>query len=324
VTAAAVEVFSSAALDELIAAPTTRRELSVMYGRPIVAVDCSTALPHTQTLEALRSLPVVTVGLGAQHPAFDVLVADIDALDTVAHAVTANPQAAVALVQLLRLGDTLPPLDALVAESMAYATLQGGLEFARWLAQRGSRVRRPEAERPVILTREDDRLLIVLNRPRLHNLYNAATRDALVEALVVAVADGQLRVEFSGAGRSFCAGGDLAEFGTTTDTATAHLIRSSANAAPYLIALADRLTVFTHGACVGAGIELAAFAGRVHASEDAFFQLPEVSMGLVPGAGGTVSITARIGRQRTAWMALTGARVDAPTARDWGLVDSIG
>ena len=323
-TAAAVEVFSPAALDEVIAAPTVRRELSPLHGRSVVAVDCSTALPAAQTLDTLRGLPVVSVGVGSQHRGFDVVVEDHDALALLVPAVATNPHASVALVQLLRLGDTLSPLDALVAESLTYATLQGGAEFARWLEQRGTRVRRPAVDAPVSVSRADDRLLIVLNRPRLHNLYNAAMRDALVEALIVAVADPQLRVEISGAGRSFCAGGDLAEFGTTTDTATAHLIRSSANAAPYLVALSDRLTVHTHGACVGAGIELAAFASRVHASEDAFYQLPEVSMGLVPGAGGTVSITARIGRQRTAWMALTGTRIDAPTALRWGLVDSIG
>jgi enoyl-CoA hydratase/carnithine racemase len=149
-------------------------------------------------------------------------------------------------------------------------------------------------------------------------------RDALVDALVVAIADPSLQVEISGAGRSFCAGGDLAEFGVVSDPATAHVIRSSANAAPYLLALADRVRVQVHGACVGAGIELAAFARHVQATPDAFFQLPEVSMGLVPGAGGTVSIPRRIGRQRTAWMALTGERVDATTALSWGLIDLIG
>jgi enoyl-CoA hydratase/carnithine racemase len=74
---------------------------------------------------------------------------------------------------------------------------------------------------------------------------------------------------------------------------------------------------------VGAGIELAAFAGKLTAREDAFFQLPEVAMGLVPGAGGTVSIPRRIGRQRTAYLALSGLPVDAITARQWGLIDEI-
>ena len=78
-----------------------------------------------------------------------------------------------------------------------------------------------------------------------------------------------------------------------------------------------------HGACIGAGVELPAFAARVVASEGAFFQLPELSMGLVPGAGGTASLPGRIGRQRTAWMALTGERVDLVMALRWGLVDEV-
>lgn len=323
-TATAVErIFSPAALDELIAAPTVRGELSVLRGDATIAVDCSSARPANGTLQTLRNLPIVTIGVGGQHPAFDVMVADERELSLLVSAVGANPQASVTFAQLLRLGDALAPLDALVAESLAYATLQGGAEFARWLAARGARVRRPEPQPPIDVSRDGDRLRIVLNRPRMHNLYNAAMRDALVEALVVAAADLQLRVEIAGAGRSFCAGGDLAEFGSVSDTTTAHLIRSSANAAPYLLAIADRVSVTVHGACVGAGIELAAFAGRISATPDAFFQLPEVSMGLIPGAGGTVSIVQRIGRQRAAWMALTGARVDAATALEWGLVDSI-
>jgi hypothetical protein len=324
VTEAAVEcMFSPAAIDDLIAAPTARGDLSVLHDQAVIAVDCSSGVPGSGTLATLRSLPIVAVGVGGRHEAFDVIVDDDGELSSLASAIAANPQASVTLAQVLRLGDALSPIDALVAESLAYATLQGGTEFARWLAGRGARVRRPEAEPPLVMTRDGDLLRVVLNRPRVHNLYNAAMRDALVDALVVVAADPQLRVEITGAGRSFCAGGDLAEFGSVSDATTAHLIRSSANAAPYLLTLADRLTVRAHGACVGAGIELAAFARRVHASEDAFFQLPEVSMGLIPGAGGTVSIVGRIGRQRAAWMALTGRRVDARTALGWGLVASI-
>jgi hypothetical protein len=317
-------IFSPAAVDDLLAAPTARGDLSVLSGHAVLAVDCSGVPPDPRTLAALRNLPVVTVGVGEVHEAFDVIVDHEGQLPALSSAVAANPQAAVTLAQLLRMGDTLSPLDALVAESLAYAALQSGAEFARWLAGRGARVRRPESEPPVRVTREGDVLRVVLNRPRVHNLYNAAMRDALVEALVVAAADPHLHVELSGSGRSFSAGGDVAEFGSVSDPATAHLIRSTANAAPYLVALADRMSVRAQGACVGAGVEIAAFAGRVHATDDAFFQLPEVSMGLIPGAGGTVSIAGRIGRQRTAWMALTGARVDASTALAWGLVDSIG
>ena len=83
------------------------------------------------------------------------------------------------------------------------------------------------------------------------------------------------------------------------------------------------MTARVHDPSVGSGVELAAFAGRVVAAPDATFALPEVAMGLVPGAGGTVSIPARIGRHRTAWLALTGEALDAATALRWGLVDEI-
>ncbi|CAB4833716.1 unannotated protein [freshwater metagenome] len=78
-----------------------------------------------------------------------------------------------------------------------------------------------------------------------------------------------------------------------------------------------------HGACVGSGIELAAFASRVVAAPDAFFALPEGAMGLIPGAGGTVSIARRINKQRTAWLALSNQSIDAETALAWGLIDAI-
>jgi enoyl-CoA hydratase/carnithine racemase len=61
----------------------------------------------------------------------------------------------------------------------------------------------------------------------------------------------------------------------------------------------------------------------VVARPDATFWLPELSLGLIPGAGGTVSLPRRIGRQRTAWLALSGRSLDARTALAWGLVDEV-
>jgi enoyl-CoA hydratase/carnithine racemase len=74
---------------------------------------------------------------------------------------------------------------------------------------------------------------------------------------------------------------------------------------------------------MGAGIELPAYAQRITAAPGTIISLPEIALGLVPGAGGTVSLPRRIGRQRTAWLGLTGARIDAVTALEWGLIDAI-
>lgn len=314
------------AVAALVHSPVARADLSVLRGRSTLVVDLRRrdgSLAGAD-LAPLATFPVVAVGIGPPHPACDVAVDDEVAAAVVCAAVDAHPQAAVTLVQLLRLSEHLDTHDGLVAESLAYAALQGGPEFARWLGARGRRVRRPEPEPPVVVERAGDVASVELNRPRLHNLLDATMRDALAEAFAALAADPEVAtIVLSGRGRSFCAGGDLAEFGTVSDPATAHLIRSTANVAPHLAAVADRVVVEVHGATVGAGLELAAFAGRVRARADATFQLPEVSMGLVPGAGGTVSVPRRIGRHRAAWLMLTGERVDARTALDWGLVDEL-
>ena len=124
-------------------------------------------------------------------------------------------------------------------------------------------------------------------------------------------------------GADFSAGGDLAEFGESTDLVRAHAIRTLRSPARLTHALAARTTAFLHGACVGAGIEIPAAAGHVVAAADTRSWLPELQMGLMPGAGGTVTIARRIGRRRMLFWALTGRQIDARTALEWGLVDEV-
>ena len=132
-------------------------------------------------------------------------------------------------------------------------------------------------------------------------------------------------VVLSGNGPSFCSGGDLAEFGTFADPASAHLARTRHSPALVLDELTARLgrrcRAEVHGQVLGSGLEMAAFCGWVQSRPDAVFGLPELSLGLIPGAGGTVSITRRIGRWRTAYLVLCGQTIDPPTALRWGLVD---
>jgi enoyl-CoA hydratase/carnithine racemase len=78
-----------------------------------------------------------------------------------------------------------------------------------------------------------------------------------------------------------------------------------------------------HGQVLGSGLEMAAFCGSVKAHRDSVFGLPEMSLGLIPGAGGTVSVTRSIGRWRTAYLVLSGRTIDARTALDWALIDAI-
>lgn len=175
-----------------------------------------------------------------------------------------------------------------------------------------------------MLLSHGDRLSIVLNDPGRRNAFSMRLREALLDALLVAEADDMIEsVELSGAGPAFCSGGDLDEFGAAHDLAAAYLVRLSRAPWRVIDRIAAKVTVFAHGACVGAGNEMTAYAGRVTAAPDAFFALPEVHMGPVRGAGGSVSVPRRIGRWRAAWLMLTGDRLPAATALRWGLVDEI-
>jgi enoyl-CoA hydratase/carnithine racemase len=314
-----------AALD-LLRSPFALEDLS---SSTLFVVDAMrTPVELGPVAETLRVLPCVTVAVASGSPPawvapFDVVITDDD-VDELTAAVERNPIASLALVQLLRASHALDVWSALFAESTAYSMLQAGPELRRWLGSRDGAPAPASDEPAVLVARDGERVHLTLNRPAVHNAFNAAMRDALVAQLRTVVADptvAELRLD--GAGESFCSGGDLDEFGTTPDPATAHLVRMTRSPAWWLAQCAARSSVMLHGACIGAGIELAAFAGEVRATEDAFFQLPEVAYGLVPGAGGTVSLPRRIGRQRTAWLALSGRRIDAATAVRWGLVDRV-
>jgi enoyl-CoA hydratase/carnithine racemase len=224
---------------------------------------------------------------------------------------------------LLYATEALDVPRALVVESATYSLLQAGPEHRAWLEARGPRAAPPPEAEPVRVVRTGDALRLTLNRPRVRNAFNAAMREALLDGLAIAAADPDVQVLVDGEGPNFCSGGDLDEFGTLADPASAHLLRVERNVGRAIHEVRDRVTFVVHGACVGAGTELPAFAGRVVARPDATFRLPEVGMGLVPGAGGTVSLPRRIGQERAGWLALTGATIDAPTALDWGLVDEI-
>ncbi|HEX7132973.1 MAG TPA: enoyl-CoA hydratase/isomerase family protein [Iamia sp.] len=311
---------------------------------PLVVRPTGPVDPDPDTAAAvagvLRQAPTVTVVEGRPDhvPAVLAEAADVCLTDRpgaprpwvtggavdVETAVAGQPLAAVALVSLLRSTVGAGVWEAVVAEAATYGMVLGSAAHRAWLDQRGEAEVRPTTRPPVAVERRGDMLVIVLDRPEVRNAIDTTMRDALVEALAVATADPSVTgVSLAGAGPCFSAGGDLTEFGTVADGATAFTVRLGCHPGLALHRVADRVTAHVHGACVGAGVEIPAFAGRVHAAPDTTFRLPELAMGLVPGAGGTVSIARRVGRQRLAWMALTGQPLDAPTALDWGLVDRI-
>jgi hypothetical protein len=286
--------------------------------------------PPREAADRLVSLPFVVVGVtqGDVDPAWlelcDVALAEDDpVLGHIEENLAARPIAATTLALLLRAAPDRSVDDGLVAESSAYSVLQSGPEFAAWRSANPPRGDRDDGAR-VRVERVDDAVVITNIRSERLNALDARMRDELVEAFALAAADpGITSVEWRGEGRSFCAGGDLDEFGTRSDPASAHVVRLQRSVGRALAQLEKECVTYLHGPCMGSGIELAAFTSTVVGAPDTTLALPEIGLGLVPGAGGTVSLTRRIGRLRTALMAFSAQPIDVTTAKEWGLVDRI-
>lgn len=287
-----------------------------------IGVDATGALP---AIDPRLFDVLVTTATAAPAPWVSVTPEKLQMhLQGLAAAVQAFPIASSILCRTLRLSEALPVEAALDVESLAYSTLLGGAEFGRWRQQTALQPVPRSDGPPVLIDRQDDHITLTLHNPAARNAMTAAMRDALHEALAAVADDPTLpTVTLRGAGRCFSTGGALGEFGSATDLAQAHVVRTVRSCAGLLFKLGARASAHLHGGCVGSGLEVPAAAAYRRATPDTWFQLPELRMGLIPGAGGTASVARAIGRHRTAWLVLTGKRIDARQALDWGLVHEI-
>jgi len=318
------EPISIKTFNAIASSPSLILDHSLALGCECLIVDCT---GEDSTPVANVPCQTILIGIGAsasQTLPFDLLVNDADVLTSLCAAIDAQPEAAYLLTQVLRHNQDSNAHDGLLAESLAYSALQSGAGFRRWIATQPSKNTAEEQTTPLLIERVESSVQLTLNRPTVHNAYNTALKDALCEALELVHSDASISsLTLCGNGASFSAGGDLSEFGSFDSPASAHISRTTRSAGRLLSSLAINTQAYLHGACIGAGIELPAFCKTIEAHPDTFFQLPEVGMGLIPGAGGTVSVLQRIGRQKTALMAISQQRVDVDTALRWGLIDSI-
>ncbi|MFN3819330.1 enoyl-CoA hydratase/isomerase family protein [Blastomonas sp.] len=287
-----------------------------------IGVDRAGALP---AVDPARFDLLLTIAPRAPAPWVSIAPDRLDEhLRTLEAAVRGWPVAATALCAVLRITQAMPFGDALAVESYAYSALLGGSEFRRWHSARGALAIPAAHDELVLIERDADVVTLTLNDPGSCNAMTAAMRDALHAALTGILDDpSEPRLVLRGAGRCFSTGGALGEFGSAGDLAQAHVIRTLRSCAALLDAIGERAKVCLHGACVGSGLEIPAAARHRAATQDAWFQLPELRMGLIPGAGGTASVARAIGRHRTAWMVLSGKRLSATQALAWGLIHEI-
>jgi enoyl-CoA hydratase len=165
--------------------------------------------------------------------------------------------------------------------------------------------------------------LVVLDRPDVLNALSSDLMAQLVEALETLDRDGGCRcIVLTGAGeRAFAAGADIKEMADATPVS----LTLASNFARWerIGRLRTPLVAAVRGYALGGGCELAMAADMIVASEDAVFGQPEISIGVIPGAGGTQRLTRAIGKARAMEMILTGRRMDAEEAEAVGLVTKV-
>src|SRR6516162_10626485 len=163
---------------------------------------------------------------------------------------------------------------------------------------------------------------IMLDRPEAMNALSTAMGARLAAVCAELAADHGIRaVVLSAAGRAFCVGADLKERAAMSDAdfmAQRPVFRAAFGG---VLALPQPVIAAVHGYALGGGCELALSCDLIVADETAEFGLPETTVGLVPGGGGTQLALRRLGPGRAADLVLTGRRIGAAEAERIGLVD---
>jgi len=167
---------------------------------------------------------------------------------------------------------------------------------------------------------------VTLQRPDVANALNTRMGEELATYFeTLALMPSRTRcVVLTGSGdRAFCAGGDLKERrGMSVDAwAAQHLVFE--RMARAIIACPAPVIAAVNGAAYGGGCEIAAACDFIHVAERASFALTEVTLGIIPGGGGTQTMSRALGERRAKELILTGRPFSAADALQWGFANAV-
>jgi 2-(1,2-epoxy-1,2-dihydrophenyl)acetyl-CoA isomerase len=179
----------------------------------------------------------------------------------------------------------------------------------------------------ILRERQRDNLLLTINRPRVRNALGPSTVSDLAAAIESAPATGARTIILMGAGSSFSAGGDLPQIAAVAASGALaatdiiygkfHRLVNALRSCPLPVIAA------VNGPALGAGLDLALLCDIRVAARSASFASSWISAGLVPGMGGAGLLSALIGGSRATSMVLTGRRISADAAEEYGLVEAV-
>jgi enoyl-CoA hydratase/carnithine racemase len=167
--------------------------------------------------------------------------------------------------------------------------------------------------------------VVTLNRPHRHNAMDDEMASALGAAMMLLQGDSDVRaILLRGEGKSFCTGRDTASLGVRGAGVSdfAH-VSASQKRKIQMLDSQKPLVAAVRGYAIGGGCELALLCDMRVASETAQFSLPEIDYGIITDGGGSVITAALAGPSRAKYMLMTGEKIDARQALQWGLVDFV-
>jgi enoyl-CoA hydratase len=181
-------------------------------------------------------------------------------------------------------------------------------------------------ETVTVVWSQDQTVLVTLNRPEVANAMNTQMGLDLLEIFdgFCAAPNKQRCIVLTGAGAgAFCAGGDLKQRDGMTDEMwqDQHLIFERMIRA--MVGCPVPTIAAVNGAAYAGGLEIALCADFIYAAEHARFALTEVTLGIMPGAGGTQNLPRAVGSRRAKEILLTGKPFTAQQAFEWGMVNRI-
>lgn len=166
---------------------------------------------------------------------------------------------------------------------------------------------------------------LTINRPSVLNSLNTSVLDDLINAFTALGQDDDVKVIIlTGSGeKSFVAGADIAEMTEMNVQQAKEFSRKGQRLVTLIGQLAKPVIAAVNGFALGGGLEMALACDFVYASENAKFGLPEVTIGVIPGFGGTQMLSRLIGRARANELIFTGKMLKADEAREWGIVNAL-
>jgi len=166
---------------------------------------------------------------------------------------------------------------------------------------------------------------LTINRPKALNSLNSSVLDELLDAFTALGRDGEVKViVLTGSGeKAFVAGADIAEMADLSAQKAKEFSRKGQRLVNLIGQLAKPVIAAVNGFALGGGLEMALACDFAYASENAKVGLPEVTLGILPGFGGTQKLGRLIGRSRANELIFTGRMLTAAEAKEWGIVNAV-